>query len=360
MKKIKLLALSDLHLGEPEGVLFNSGDKFNLIDITINKVMELSKRSKDFDGGVEQLILIGDIVDLSEANDEEAYANTKFFLTSLLDKVDVDKFIYVPGNHDHHLWVELLKKERGKNDYRDCTPKIQVNSSISKKSLFIERCLPNNYPSEKVEIRYPNYRFETKNAYYFFDHGHLFSKALDKFTEAANAENLEDLEERTYVFVEKIWYKTRNRLREILYDWYRKLKLEFGRSPRGTTFREDCTSLLDDYIRTKVRWYLEKMCGIKSKVEKDFHFVFGHTHHGGRVLKADRKVRVNGKFITLWNTGWWLVPSKVFSPEAYMFYLEQKQNGVEPNMYKLVSCEKPEDEGDYPKNILRERVRYIG
>ena len=175
MKKIKLLALADLHLGEPESVLFNSGDEFNLIDITISKIMELSKRGKDFDRGVEQLILIGDIVDLSEATDEEAYANTKFFLTSLLDKVEVDKIIYVPGNHDHHLWVELLKKERGKNDYRDCTPKIQINSSISKKSLFIEHCLPNNYPSEKVEIRYPSYRFETKNAYYFFDHGHLFS-----------------------------------------------------------------------------------------------------------------------------------------------------------------------------------------
>ena len=359
MKKIKALALSDLHLGEPEGLLYNSNDEFNLIDIMINKISELSKGDGVFDSGIEQLILIGDIVELPEATDEEAYANTKFFLTSLLDKVKIDKIIYIPGNHDHHLWVELLKIEHGKNDYRDCSPKTQIDSSLSEKSFFIERCLPNNYPSEKVEIKYPNYRFETENAYYFFDHGHLFSKTMEKFTDAENAESLEDLEERTYGFMENIWYETKNRLREIVYDWFRKLKLSFGQSTRGTTFEEDCTPLLDDYIRVKVIWYLKRMCGIKNEVKKDFHFIFGHTHNGGRILRGDRKVRVNGRFISLWNTGGWLAPSKIFSPDAYIFYLEQSKDKTHPNLYKLVGREKLEDEGDYPKKILRERVRYI-
>jgi hypothetical protein len=177
---------------------------------------------------------------------------------------------------------------------------------------------------------------------------------------AENAKSLEDLEERTYIFSEIIWYKTKGKLREIGYDWLRKFNLELFRSERGTTFREDCKSLLDDYIREKIIWYLKEICGIKNEVKKDFHFIFGHTHHGGRSLKADRKVRVNGKFISLWNTGGWLVPSKVFSPEAYIFYVKQTQNGLKPDMYKLVSKEKPEDEGDYFKEILRERAKCIG
>ena len=74
------MALSDLHLGEPEGVLFNSKDSFNLIDITINKIIELSRGDKDFNSGIEQLILIGDIIELSEATDEEAYTILNFFL----------------------------------------------------------------------------------------------------------------------------------------------------------------------------------------------------------------------------------------------------------------------------------------
>ena len=383
MKILKLMALSDLHLGEPEGVLFNSEDSFNLIDITINKIIELSRGDKDFNSGIEQLILIGDIIELSEATDEEAYTNTKFFLTSLLKKVEIDKIIYVPGNHDHHLWVELLKRERGKDNYRDCIPKTQVNSSISNKKFFTKRCLPSTYPSERVDVYYPNYRFETDNAYYFFDHGHLFSKVLDmsnmfKFTDAENVKsledleeqiytfaaenvkNLEDLEERTYIFMEKIWYETKSRIRETAFEWFRKLNLEIFHSARGTTFREDCNSLLDNYIRKKIKWYLVKICGIKDEVEKDFHFIFGHSHHGGRSLKADRKVRINGKFISLWNTGGWIVPSKVFSPEAYIFYAKQTQNGLKPDMYKLVSKEKPEDEGDYFKEILRKRAKCIG
>jgi len=204
MKKLKMLALSDLHLGEPESVLFNSEDRFNLIDITIKKISELSKGNEKFNNGIEQLILIGDIVDLSVASDEEAYENIKVFLTSLLGKVNIDKIVYIPGNHDHHLWVELLKKEYGKDNFQDCFPKIKVDSSISNKEIFINNCLPSNYPSEKIEIYYPNYRFETDTAFYFFDHGHLFAKALDKLTSARMAKNLGDLEDKTYRFMEDV------------------------------------------------------------------------------------------------------------------------------------------------------------
>ena len=365
MRKLKILALSDLHLGEPESVLFNSEDRFNLIDITIKKIIEISKGDKKFDDGIEQLILIGDIVDLSVASDEEAYKNAKIFLTSLLDKVDIDKIIYIPGNHDHHLWVELLKKEYGKDNFRDCFPKIKVDSSILNKEIFIKNCLQSDYPAERIEIYYPNYRFETDTAFYFFNHGHLFSRTLDKYMSmrGINVENLEDLEEKTYCFMNIIWYRiSRFRLIEIGFDWLRKLWLGFGRSRsiRRTTFKEDSKTLLDSYIRERIRWYLEKICGINNEVKKDFHFVFGHTHHGGRILKSDRKVRVNGKFISLWNTGGWIVPSEIFSPDACIFYVKQTQHGLKPDLYKLVSQEKPEDEGDYPKNILRERVKHIG
>ena len=363
MKKLKILALSDLHLGEPESVLFNSGDCFNLIDVTIKKIIEISKGDKKYDSGIEQLILIGDIADLSVASDEEAYENVKVFLTSLLDKVNIDKIIYIPGNHDHHLWVELLKKEYGKDNFKDCFPKIKVDSSILNKEIFIKNCLQNNYPAERIEIYYPNYRFETDTAFYFFDHGHLFAQALDKLTNARMAKSLEDLEDKSYKFMEKVWYKiSRYRLIEFFFDWFRKIKLEFGgsKSIEKTTFKEDGKTLLDNYVREKIIWYLREICGIKSEVEKDFHFVFGHTHHGGRLLKSDRKVRVNGKFISLWNTGGWIVPSKVFSPEAYIFYAKQTQNGLKPDMYKLVSQEKPEDEGDYSKYILEKRAKCIG
>ena len=365
MKKLKILALSDLHLGEPESVLFNSGNDLNIIDATVKKIIELSKGDKKYSSGIEQLILIGDIADLSVAPDEEAYENVKVFLTSLIDKVKIDKIIYIPGNHDHHLWVELLKKEYRKDNFRDCFPKIKVDSSILNKEIFIKNCLQNNYPAERIEIYYPNYRFVTDTAFYFFDHGHLFSKTLDKYMSirGINVENLEDLEEKTYWFMKIIWYKiSKHRLIEKGFDLIRKLclGLSLSGSIRGTKFKEDSKTLLDDYVRERIKWYLVDVCGIKNELKKDFHFIFGHTHHGGRILKSDRKVRVKGRFISLWNTGGWIVPSEIFSPDACIFYVKQTEHGLKPDMYKLVSQEKPEDEGDYPRNILRERVKHIG
>jgi hypothetical protein len=358
MKKLKAVVLSDLHLGEPEGILWHK-DELNVIDILATKIETLSKGTNTLEDGVEELILIGDIVDLSEAKDEEAYENTKVVLEKIIEKVEVDKIVYIPGNHDHHLWVELLKEEQGEDDFDKCNPKIKIDESLKKKKFFLSRCLP-KWPPENLDIRYPNYKIETEKSFFLFDHGHLFSKTIENMTGAEEAESLDDLEELTYKFMELIWYETKSKPREFMYDLLRKLGLEFRKSVKGNTFMEDSTPLMDDFVRSKIKWYLRDIYGIKDEVRKDFHFVFGHSHNGGRLLRADRKIRFNGRFISLWNTGGWLVPSKVYSPDAYIFSIENSPEGMKPDMYKLVSMEKPEDEGDYPKKILRKRALSIG
>lgn len=381
MKIIKALALSDLHLGEFETLLYNSKDGSNLIDTTIDRISELCEGDGMFDSGVEELILIGDIMELSEADEREAYSNAKAFLLPLVERIQPDKVVYIPGNHDHHLWVKLVSVEYGVSDYRKCFPKIKTDSSLAKKEFFIKRCLPKDYPSQKVDIRYPNYRIETENAYYLFDHGHLFSTFVHLFY-TKRAKTLTQAEEKSYKFMEWLWYRKHGNLprrllaylREIFWDYFRRfviyeipywlkrmVKRGFYLSSRHVKFREDCTSLLDDELRERILWYLGRICGIGGEVEKDFHFIFGHTHNGGRLLKVDRKVRLNGKFITLWNTGGWLVPSEVFSPDAYIFFIKQSKTGTKPNLYKLVSRrENSNDEGDYPKAILKKRHEKIG
>ena len=119
MKKLKAVALSDLHLGEPEGLLYDSNDPYNAIQITVAKIQELARGGSDFHDGIEELILIGDIVDLSEAPAEEAFRNTRAFLSKLIASVDIDKIVYVPGNHDHHMWVELLRMHQQKKSYKE-------------------------------------------------------------------------------------------------------------------------------------------------------------------------------------------------------------------------------------------------
>ncbi len=351
MKKIKVLALSDLHLGEEECLLNICEGKKNVIQTTVEKITELSKGNGEFESGIESLILIGDIVELSEAKDKQAYETTKFFLSSLLSKVSVREIVYLVGNHDHHLWVEALKQSQGKEHYKDCMPK--TKTFIDDPEIFVKNCLPTDHSVGKIRVGYPYYMIEMDDSCFFFDHGHLFSELLEKLTSAEEADNLEDLEERTYEFMEFIWYKSKSWIREKVYDLYLRIYYGIKYGDRGTSYAVDCHSVFDDYIRRKVIWYLIDICGMNEDLfKKDFHLVFGHTHHGGRVLKDDRKIRVRGKFITVWNTGGWVVPSKVFSPDAFIFYIEQTEKGVKPFAFKLVAKRDETEDGDYPREVL--------
>ena len=84
MKKvIRVLALSDLHLGELETLLYNSEDEYNLINVTVERISELSQGNKTYGSGVEELILIGDILELSEADEDELAVMPKPFLCLL-------------------------------------------------------------------------------------------------------------------------------------------------------------------------------------------------------------------------------------------------------------------------------------
>lgn len=359
MKKLKLLALSDLHLGEGEGLLYNKG--VNIIDTAVNKIDELARGGNGFEDGIDELVLIGDIVDLSEATEDEAYSNTIVFLTSLLEKVKIDKIIYIAGNHDHHLWVEMLKNHYNKESYDECNPKTKI--VISKPKLFKEKCIPSSYNGE-VEAHYPFYKLKMENSTFLFDHGHLFSSLLNRL--AGSAGSIEEIEEKTCEFMDALWFKGKTPwrkrlydLREKVYDWARWLTDKIKHPDRKVTFQEDSTPVYDDGLRNRVIDYL-KLAKVDNNEIKDFHLVFGHTHYGGRVLRDDRKVRVNGRFITLWNTGGWLVPSDVFSPDAYIFYIEQTSDGLKPQAYKLVGRENDDEEGDYNKGILKDIAKRIG
>ncbi|MEK7846275.1 MAG: metallophosphoesterase, partial [Nitrospinota bacterium] len=282
MKKLKVLAISDLHLGEPEGLLNNRG--VNITDVVTNKVAELAKGDGDFEDGIEELILIGDIADLSEATKEEAYTNTKTFLTSLLEKVQIDKVLYISGNHDHHLWVEMLKTYKGKNCYKECVPKTGV--VIKKPELLMEKCFPTDYKGE-VEAHYPFYLLNINSSYFLFDHGHLFSNLLNKW--AGAVKSLEEMEDKTYEFMEILWFKGDeswwiwlNNMREKLYDWGRWISDRALHPSRGASFKEDSTPVYDDGLRDNIIKYLGTLIGLDNSKMDDFHLIFGHTHYGGR------------------------------------------------------------------------------
>jgi 3',5'-cyclic AMP phosphodiesterase CpdA len=54
-------------------------------------------------GPVDYLVLLGDILDLSVASDEDAYGAAKAFFTALQRDGLARELVYVPGNHDFDI-----------------------------------------------------------------------------------------------------------------------------------------------------------------------------------------------------------------------------------------------------------------
>jgi len=371
MKKIKAVALSDLHLGDTESLLYQDNkNKENIIDITTDKIAQLPDPKDGEKGQIDELILMGDIADLSEAKPKIAYDNLKVFLNKLLDKVNISKIIYVIGNHDHHLWVELIEYNQ-KKKYMDC---VKTNILIHKENddFFKER-----FGNIDVDMlfTYPNYIIQSDDpcATFFFHHGHFLSETvIEGMVNKEKVKDLEDLENRATRDMEFVWWNLKkiDPIKERFYDLIvRKAEYFFQkRSSRGTTFVEDSKPIADDYMLKSMAWYLNKICKINLRLNEDFHLIFGHTHQGGRLLRDDRTLRIQGRFITVWNTGGWIVPTDLWSPDAYIFYIEEKkENGkitLIPNAFKIVAFPEetnyPNAEGDYDRSILYKCLSRIG
>ena len=110
--KIKYICLSDLHLGEEDSLLTafdlpgkpcftkNSHLMIHLIICLRHLIGKYNKGEKP------ALVLNGDILELALSRMNEAAMVFKLFIDyAMLDGNELfDRVIYIPGNHDHHLW----------------------------------------------------------------------------------------------------------------------------------------------------------------------------------------------------------------------------------------------------------------
>jgi hypothetical protein len=113
MAKIRYVCLSDLHLGEEDSVLSNMNEDGSEDDYSkAGPVLEqLSICIKDlmnkFCDEKPVLILNGDALELALSPINQASMAFQCFINLFRDRNDFlfENIIFVPGNHDHHLWV---------------------------------------------------------------------------------------------------------------------------------------------------------------------------------------------------------------------------------------------------------------
>lgn len=182
----KTVIISDTHLGM-DGA--DGSGYYSLLSLGANATDDIKKAiaektdafvklMNDFSNG-ENIILIGcgDILDLAMSHMRPALED----LVALLKKLPmVSEFIYVAGNHDHHIWTMYEERKRL------CLPMIYGNLPDSG-SIF-EPTAPGGEPLDivsellyrqlgrifPVKIAYPILKIDSPEGPAVLMHGHLF------------------------------------------------------------------------------------------------------------------------------------------------------------------------------------------
>ncbi len=155
MNDIRYVCLSDMHLGEEDSLLTEM-DGHNVNPLWANDVMELLAKclreliSKNDGPDKPILILNGDILELalSEYNTSAMIFERFLELVMAKDRELFDKIVYIPGNHDHHLWE--LARETQYVDHVIKDPDIRLDQPWHKTEMFLLERKEDN--SEKYQV----------------------------------------------------------------------------------------------------------------------------------------------------------------------------------------------------------------
>ena len=97
MDPVRTAIVSDLHLGS-----------FSRLDLLRNR--RVLDRLLGALEGVDQLVLLGDVLELRESSRGDALAAAAPVLAELGDALGEGRVVLVPGNHDHRLAAPLLRR----------------------------------------------------------------------------------------------------------------------------------------------------------------------------------------------------------------------------------------------------------
>jgi UDP-2,3-diacylglucosamine pyrophosphatase LpxH len=199
--------MSDMHFGEEDNLLTNLREGSFEIDPTKpSPVLKSLVRCLEYiineqnHGKKPTLILNGDILELAlTTTDRAAMAFERFIeLTMKQGKALFEDILYVPGNHDHHLWetaretqyVNHLRTKRGKKlePPRHTTNLFPENQKIMVQSFFLKNLIQRlshlKKQDKRIHVFYPNLglRSEDGKKSVLFTHGHYIESIYKLMT----------------------------------------------------------------------------------------------------------------------------------------------------------------------------------
>ncbi len=337
-----VVAISDLHLGEDASVanpLLKQAVPYFLrnrpffdnppVNTTPGEINALLRNIARESGGISDLVLLGDIIDLSQASYSDCALQAREFFRQILDGILPRALVWVPGNHDHHLWVQVFEDHYIEEPLRRGElpldfPRVTgpgIRTGALHGSTCAVRFLLGLFPRhvrDRFWLAYPNYVTTCGDVNLLFHHGHFFDGTQSWIgTTLVEAQNLAELEMFNSAYIDFIWYGSgqAGRLSEQIESFYEEMrwlaeKLKtaldivtlqglfrklLGRVKKGGDRNETMNRALAGRIERYLK-YIEKEREAGAGYPSDYNLVFGHTH---RPLKTE----LNGR--PVYNTGGW-------------------------------------------------------
>ncbi len=235
---IRYVCLSDLHLGEVDSILtpLRAGGR-EVDPDTVGPILEQLVLCLENliagNRGEERpvLILNGDALELAFGTFAQALANFERLARLLLERELFDKLVYIPGNHDHHIWevaretqyATTAVESTGPNDgfppLRHVTPP-RPEGAVPAYLLnkIIERVHPPRGPDHRdheVFVVYPNLALTDTSGdrCVLFHHGHYVESLYHFFSDLRRwlfpdcepPETVDELEAENFAWIEFVW-----------------------------------------------------------------------------------------------------------------------------------------------------------
>ena len=365
-----------MHLGEGTSLLTFPQGRKHLLD---------ALSAKFGDEKIEELILVGDATDTALASMSQVITHTSIFINTLLSSLDIDKVVYIPGNHDHTVWTDYINDRYGENSDHHLTEPggelIFENSAINcdnGDNNCLRACenlltiiLEYNYGPAwrmiqsnnnfKFAIANPIYAVEKFGRTYVFTHGTHFKSIVtdyrfliwfidhtqldrwianiefESYPNLSRASDLKDLERKVAPFVDSLYISSKNyptKRSDQLWYLYTVVTSHFDEHREIPNVNED-----KEYPDFRAPRFNGLNRDNKS-IDLMFEYFFGHLvdylSSGGINMRTDNLTLVygdthdggfvelneRGSNIRIYNLGSWVVRHEDSHPPCHVFAVD--------------------------------------
>jgi 3',5'-cyclic AMP phosphodiesterase CpdA len=207
------IVLSDIHLGRKTGYLSTEDANYaSNKAVVLHALQEL--------GPQDEVIINGDLLEISLASFEIIYRELAEFLSVLAQAGPYKRIVFVPGNHDHHYWrflaEQAIERKASSSQYSDVSnenyPYCFVDERFSSAAeglpcrLIFSDLWPKETKAPEFVVKYPHHLVEIVNAEgnprYFFTHGHFLESRFRPMNALLKPNHLEELEAFNNIWLE--------------------------------------------------------------------------------------------------------------------------------------------------------------